>query len=378
MKGPLLAVALALAVVVGPAPAHAQAGRTYYCGPNTNSATCGPQDFPGKANSCSASGCHATNPLNDAQGRVMKGAGSVAAIVGSPDAGMQAALTLYTPTELDAIAAWLLTLATQSTTPSCTVSSSNPTPTTGSSITLTAACTNTPTAYAWTSCTSTTSTCTATSAQAGSRTYSVTASNANGAGAPAGVTVTWIAPGTTPPPPPPPPPPSEGPPVPPPPTTTVVEYFHAQFGHYFITSFAAEIDALDEGRFAGWSRTGRTFAAYAASNGYVTPVCRFFTEAFAPRSSHFYTSNSEECSALRGGNRDWRYEAESFWVKPADPQIGSCPTGTQAVYRLYNDGQSGAPNHRYTTDPAVRVEMLGRGWIPEGYGPEGVGFCAPL
>ena len=31
-----------------------------------------------------------------------------------------------------------------------------------------------------------------------------------------------------------------------------------------------------------------------------------------------------------------------------------------------------------TTSPAVRADMLGKGWIPEGYGPEGIGFCAPL
>jgi hypothetical protein len=158
----------------------------------------------------------------------------------------------------------------------------------------------------------------------------------------------------------------------------VVEYLHAGFGHYFITSFTGEIDALDSGRVAGWARTGRTFKAYTASNGNQRAVCRFFTAAFPPKSSHFYTSNSDECVSLRANNRDWQYEADSFWVQPADAVLGSCPTGTEAIYRLYNNGQSGAPNHRYTNSSALRTQMIGAGWIPEGFGPEGVAFCAPI
>jgi len=177
---------------------------------------------------------------------------------------------------------------------------------------------------------------------------------------------------------PPPPPPEPSPtPVPPPPTSTVVEYLHAGFGHYFITNIAGEISALDSGKFAGWARTGRTFNAYTSTNGYVTAVCRFFTVAFPPKSSHFYTSNSAECRGLQASSKVWTFEAEAFYVQQANEQTGSCPTGYRAVYRLYNDGQGGAPNHRYTTDPAVRIEMMGKGWIPEGFGPEGVGFCSP-
>ena len=28
-------------------------------------------------------------------------------------------------------------------------------------------------------------------------------------------------------------------------------------------------------------------------------------------------------------------------------------------------------------DPAVRQQMIARGWIPEGYGPDGVVMCSP-
>ena len=57
---------------------------------------------------------------------------------------------------------------------------------------------------------------------------------------------------------------------------------------------------------------------------------------------------------------------------------GSCAAGFTPVYRLYNNGQGGAPNHRYTTDIAVRAQMIAQGWVPEGLGPDGVEMCSPL
>ena len=44
------------------------------------------------------------------------------------------------------------------------------------------------------------------------------------------------------------------------------------------------------------------------------------------------------------------------------------PAGTLPLYRLYNDGQSAAPNHRYTTSRAIRADMIVQGWILEGSG----------
>jgi hypothetical protein len=41
------------------------------------------------------------------------------------------------------------------------------------------------------------------------------------------------------------------------------------------------------------------------------------------------------------------------------------PAGTIPLYRLYNNGQGGAPNHRYTVDPTVRAAMIARNWSPE-------------
>jgi hypothetical protein len=45
------------------------------------------------------------------------------------------------------------------------------------------------------------------------------------------------------------------------------------------------------------------------------------------------------------------------------------------VYRLWN-GKANA-GHRYTVDAGVRLDMIAKGWIPEGYGPDGVVMCVP-
>lgn len=166
-------------------------------------------------------------------------------------------------------------------------------------------------------------------------------------------------------------------PVPPPTAGTVdlIEYFHAAFGHYFVTYLAGEISKLDDGTFAGWSRTGKQLKAYTASATGLSPVCRFFTVAFPPKSSHFYTPDTPECEGLKP-SPVWQYEGEVFFTQQATV-AGVCPPNTLPVYRMYNNGQSGAPNHRYTTDFSVREQMLAQGWIPEGAGTLGVIMCAP-
>jgi hypothetical protein len=156
---------------------------------------------------------------------------------------------------------------------------------------------------------------------------------------------------------------------------TVVEYRHAAWDHYFITAIADEITALDSGAFPGWSRTGRTFAAWPLGSAGRAAVCRFFSVAFAPKSSHFYTAIGDECAALMG-SAVWQFEGTVFDVAlPAAD--GGCAAGTRPLYRLYNNGQGGAPNHRYTTDADVRAQMLDAGWVPEGYGALGVNACVP-
>ncbi len=159
-------------------------------------------------------------------------------------------------------------------------------------------------------------------------------------------------------------------------TQTAVEYFHAGWSYYFVTSFPAEISALDSGAFGGvWQRTGQTFPVWAAQEASTSPVCRFFSTSFAPRSSHFYTPFPGECNAVKN-NQDWQYEAISFYLKTPDG-IGNCPAGSAPLYRLYNNGIGGAPNHRYTTSTTIASQMRAAGWVPEGFGAAGVLACIP-
>ena len=57
------------------------------------------------------------------------------------------------------------------------------------------------------------------------------------------------------------------------------------------------------------------------------------------------------------------------------PVAGVCPVGTTNVYRVF-DGRLDA-NHRYMTDKAIRDQMVAKGWIAEGDGPDLVVMCAP-
>ncbi|MCC7218594.1 MAG: choice-of-anchor D domain-containing protein [Burkholderiales bacterium] len=200
-----------------------------------------------------------------------------------------------------------------------------------------------------------------TPAAAGSRSATVTVAS-NGAGSPQAIAAsgTGVAGGT--------PPPTGG-------VVTAIEYYHADFDHYFMTHIADEITKLDDGTFKGWTRTGKSFKVHADAAAGLNAVCRFFSTAFGAKSSHFYTPNAPECDVVKA-SPSWTFEAEVFHVVyPAFD--GSCPAGTIPVFRMYNDGQGGAPNHRYTTEMAVRNAMLALGWIAEGAGTIGVIMCAP-
>jgi serine protease len=155
----------------------------------------------------------------------------------------------------------------------------------------------------------------------------------------------------------------------------VTEFYHPQFNHYFITADPGETAILNAGQLPPWVPTGLTFSAWNAPSTNITNVCRFFSTAFAPLSSHFYTNSPLECSLLRSGTVWALEDLTAFYMMPSP--AGTCPSGTVPLYRLYNNGQGGAPNHRYTTDPAVRLQMVAKGWIPEGNGANVVFTCVP-
>jgi len=158
-----------------------------------------------------------------------------------------------------------------------------------------------------------------------------------------------------------------------------VEFYNASRDHYFLTAGDDEIDALDQGAFAGWQRTGESFKVTrsdAATSGADIPVCRFYGLPEHGLDSHFYTASQAECDAVEHGyDGAWLKErADAFYVVRANETTGACPEGTAPVYRLWNARFDS--NHRYTTSTAIKAEMVARGYVPEGSGPEKVAFCA--
>jgi len=165
-------------------------------------------------------------------------------------------------------------------------------------------------------------------------------------------------------------------------TISVVEFYNQALDHYFMSPLAPDIVALDTGIFGGWARTGFTFNAYPtqASGGNVNPVCRFF---IPPQhgNSHFFSASPADCAFIldqTASNPSFSgYILESpnaFFIALPNTTTGACPAGTLPVYRLWN--QRFDSNHRFTTDPVVKAQMVSRGYVAEGYGPDSVSMCA--
>jgi hypothetical protein len=158
--------------------------------------------------------------------------------------------------------------------------------------------------------------------------------------------------------------------------STAVEYFNGAWGYYFVTASANEIAALDAGAFDyAWQRTGETFAVWSSFVPGSAATCRFFSDAFAPKSTHFYTPYAAECNALKA-NPGWQYEGIAFYTALPDTN-GLCATGTVPLYRAYDNGIGGAPNHRFTTSFATLQQMIAAGWSFEGNGNTQAFACVP-
>ena len=163
-------------------------------------------------------------------------------------------------------------------------------------------------------------------------------------------------------------------------TAVAVEYYNRALDHYFLTISPAEINDLDAGTHPGWERTGLRFLSYQNPAAGTNPVCRFYrTPGFGD--SHFYSASPDECQAVidhPDTYPGWTYESGNvFYIALPDPVSGACASGTQPVWRFFNQRTT---NHRYTIDHAVRDAMRAdpATWIPEGYGPDAVIMCAPV
>lgn len=116
-------------------------------------------------------------------------------------------------------------------------------------------------------------------------------------------------------------------------------------------------------------------------------MCRFFgTDRYRADgtrigpNSHFYTGNPAECAFVKTAWPSvaadgqsypaWTYEEDAFALKLPGAG-GTCPAGTEGVYRAYNDGAGGDPNHRYVVDTRLLQGMPG--WTVEG-----LAMCRPV
>jgi hypothetical protein len=163
------------------------------------------------------------------------------------------------------------------------------------------------------------------------------------------------------------------------PTQTVVEYYWAGKDQYFYTSNGAEIASLDTS--ASWKRTGQSFKAFVSgsSQGQGTAVCRNYGTSGAATDAHLFSVSAAECTSYTNAplSNNWvRESASAFEVALPYSVTGACPKNTVPVYRV--DNHRGDTNARYTTDLATREAMLGKGAVKGGFGPTGVGMCAPV
>ncbi len=158
-------------------------------------------------------------------------------------------------------------------------------------------------------------------------------------------------------------------------TVQVIEYYNASQDHYFMSSLADDIQALDSGQLQGWARTGRTFQAYPAPSGDASPVCRFYIPP-TQGDSHFYSASPTECQQTAAKFPTFIEESTAvMYVDLPDPTTGACPAADIPLYRVWDNRADS--NHRYMIDRNLRTQMIAQGWIAEGYGPDQVIMCMP-
>ena len=154
---------------------------------------------------------------------------------------------------------------------------------------------------------------------------------------------------------------------------TLVEFYHAAFDHYFITWMPAEIAILDAGTpIKGWTRTGnrsrptrprrpalRRYAATTFRRGWAIRT----SSVAAPRSARHGAEEPE----LRAGGPELH--------APVPARRRRVPGGHDPGVPVFSNRPDA--NHRYMIDKAVRDQMVAKGWLAEGDGPDLVVMCAP-
>ncbi len=158
------------------------------------------------------------------------------------------------------------------------------------------------------------------------------------------------------------------------PSRNAVEFYNATLDHYFVSALSGDIDALDSGQLRGWARTGEVFRVFPSAREASSPVCRFYIPP-ANGDSHFYSASPVECTDVAARFPAFVQESTEVMDVFLPALNGTCIAGAQPVFRVWNARAD--TNHRYTTNPAIRDQMLARGYVPEGYGPDAVAMCVP-
>ena len=90
--------------------------------------------------------------------------------------------------------------------------------------------------------------------------------------------------------------------------------------------------------------------------------------------SHFYGRGTAECDATARAHPQFVNEDSRFFHVVL-PTAGTCPADTMPVYRVFSNRADA--NDRYMVSRALRDQMVARGWLPEGDGPDLVVMCSP-
>jgi len=154
----------------------------------------------------------------------------------------------------------------------------------------------------------------------------------------------------------------------------VIEYHNAGLDDYFLAAFAEEIHLLDSASPTVWERTGHSLSAWTSTysaSGVPPPglasACRLWLG-----DSHFYSISPLECYQTSRRRGSVFESPTAFLATVPNVDTGTCLPDEARVYRLWKPTGS---NHRLTAETVVRDEMLARGWIAEGYGPDNVAMC---
>ena len=104
-----------------------------------------------------------------------------------------------------------------------------------------------------------------------------------------------------------------------------------------------------------------------------TDVCRYYNPR-AKGDSHFFGRGTAECNAT-GAKNPTSCSSLRISCRCSRPPRACGPAGTVQVHRVFSNRPDA--NHRYMTSKAIRDQMVAKGWLVEGDGPDSVVMCVP-